>query len=255
MSSLHKFVVFIFNLLAITSLKFENGVFETSKIIFVKNLALIPISILVASYLIPFEILDSASTTIEYNIFAVTVFLKVVLFYSVRFYRTLLFLIVLIQLRQHKKIATFVNDCVKFVKFYELIPEFKIFERSCCRLVSLLSTFGFLFFYLLEFFLMFRHTWSAFLVFLLLRVRDFIALTFFCFICLCLKFLLFLLQNFGKAFSMSFYETCKKKKLLCQLINIVRLFKGFHKAFGLILSILLGVVSVNMTVQVNNEEN
>lgn len=250
MSSLRKFFVFIFNLLAVTSLKHEKGVFATSKVIFVKNLVLIPALVFIASYLIPSEILDSASAIVEFNKFAVTVFLKFVLSYYVWLFRALLFLVILIQLCHHEKIAYFVNACIKFVHFFELNPEFEVFERSCFRFLSLLSVGGFLFYYLLEFFLLFRQTWSAFLVFLLHRTHDFIALTFFCCTCLCLNFLLFLLNRFSKEFLTSFNQTWKKKTFVTQLKSIVRLFEAFQDAFGLQLSILLGVVSVNMTVQV-----
>lgn len=249
-----RFLVFFYNLFAVTSIKLEKKTFKTSKTALAKNLLLIPFIHFVLNSSIPRSFSDASERNAQISADArcsCTVFYRLLFYYFMIQYRVAACVIVYVQILHQKKMIKFLNNCVRFAQHYEWEINYKEFERRYIKKLSIASM-TLVACYVFQFAAAFQHNWQGIINFSLFEIYGFIMYLYSSFVGLFLELLSFLFEDFTRKLSQISNRKIQRNpnRSIQQLIDVDQLLNEFKEAFGSLFSIITLFCFATITVKV-----
>lgn len=249
-----RFLIFFYNLFAITSIKFEKKIFKTSKTALAKNLLLIPFIHFVLNPSIPRSFTDASHRNSQLSDDArcsCTEFYRLLFYYFMIQYRVAVCVIVYVQILNQKKMIKFFNNCVRFAQHYEWEINFKEFERRSIKKL-LIASATLIACYVFQFASAFQHNWQGVGNFMLFEIYGFIIYLCSSFVGLFLELLSFLIEDFTRKLSKISNREVQRNhdRSFQQFIDVDQLLTEFKDAFGSLFSIITLVCFASITVKV-----
>lgn len=250
---LHKFLVFFYNLFAVTSVGFDGDRFKISKLAFVKNFLLLPVFFTFFGKSLPRSFTQASSEQGQFSIDKpVTIFYLFVFQTLMLHYRVTSAFVVYFPLWKQKKIVEFLNNCCRFYQKYKFELDFEKFER---RVV----TFSFAAFltlfvcYTVELFAIFTPTWGGLVRSSIFHFNGFICFCCSSFIWSVLLLFLFVLQSVAEKLALM-HKNKQKANFQVEIFDLTlavdELLTEFNETFGLLFSVMTVGIMVTTVVKV-----
>lgn len=250
-SKCQRFLIFFYNFLLATSVKFENGRFKAAKLIAVKNFLFFPFLHFFLNNSIPQSFFEVSQRKISHNHGTITVFYYVIFYFLMLQNRISACICVYGHLMNQKKVLHFLNSCETFYEKRKLDFNFKCLKRRLFKILA--CSFSTLFTcFVVEFIAIFNPNWRGLLNSFLFHIHAVAVYTYYSFMSLFLNFFLFVFESFSKKLDNSIKNNFKTNfcELSQQYHETKRLLDEFSRTHGGIFSVLIFLTMSTMTIKV-----
>lgn len=240
MESYSAALVFVFNLFAVTNIKYDGNQFLVPRFVTFKNVLVLIVLLLSLNYSVPNSYSDVTQTKVGYNQAALSVLYISVFSITTIQYRMITLVLVFVQIRQRHKVAQLLNRFKDYAQEYVAKQKLLRFERHSIRLV-LFSVALLLFCYAVEFAAFFSLNLHGLTRSAWFHIHGAIIYLFTLFVSLILEFILCLLDDLLEKIKNISKSSARKfvGKVLLQFEIIHEFLAAIDTIFGPVLTIIL----------------
>lgn len=240
METYFKTLVFVFNLFAVTNIKFDGNKFLPPRFVTFKNIIVLVLLLLSINYSVPNSYSDVTQTKVGYNKAALSVLYIFVFSTTVVQYRMITVVLVTVQIFQRYKVARLLNRFKDHAKEYVAAQSITRFARNCVRLILFSVTLLFVC-YAVEFVAFFSPNLHGLIRSFWFHIHGTMTFLFVLFVSLILNFILLLLNDLLEKLKNISKKSTKKfvTKALLQFEAIHELSAAVENIFGPVLTFIL----------------